>query len=470
MTTSPATRWRALVCVLRLPVGHQHGRQPADDAGERHDAALHLLWRLVAHRHRHFHGHGAGADAQPPSRLQRKTAAVRARGAATCRSAVAGMPKGTILLAAGGTGGHLFPAEALAHEMVARGWKVHLATDDRAERYRRTFPGDRGASDRVGHLRLEEPARAGRSFWTIWRSVRQASRSSAASSRRSWSASAAGPTIPPLYAANAPQACLLSLHEQNAVMGRANKALGREGRCDRRRLPAPQSSGQSQRQDRRHRQPGAPGGAGRPPPTPYQPSRGGEPFRLLVFGGSQGAQFFSDAVPAAIALLPQEQPHASRWCTAAGARRRCRPRQGGLCRTRHGAGGIALLHRHGRAHRCRPSRHLALGRLDRLGDFGHRPPGLPRALSLRARPRPGGERCCTRRSRRRRAASAVDTLHGTARQPRSAMAISQPERLESMASAAKSAGKPDAARLLADLAEAIASGKSVEEFRKGERP
>jgi UDP-N-acetylglucosamine--N-acetylmuramyl-(pentapeptide) pyrophosphoryl-undecaprenol N-acetylglucosamine transferase len=39
-----------------------------------------------------------------------------------------------------------------------------------------------------------------------------------------------------------------------------------------------------------------------------------------------------------------------------------------------------------------------------------------------------------------------------------------------MASAAKSAGKPDAAQLLADLAEAIASGKSVEDFRKGARP
>ena len=46
------------------------------------------------------------------------------------------MAKGTILLAAGGTGGHLFPAEALAHEMIARGWQVHLATDDRAERLR----------------------------------------------------------------------------------------------------------------------------------------------------------------------------------------------------------------------------------------------------------------------------------------------------------------------------------------------
>ncbi len=50
------------------------------------------------------------------------------------------MAKGTILLAAGGTGGHLFPAEALAHELVERGWTVHLATDDRAERFAAHFP------------------------------------------------------------------------------------------------------------------------------------------------------------------------------------------------------------------------------------------------------------------------------------------------------------------------------------------
>ena len=44
------------------------------------------------------------------------------------------------LLAAGGTGGHLFPAEALAHELMARGWAVHLATDSRAEKFAANFP------------------------------------------------------------------------------------------------------------------------------------------------------------------------------------------------------------------------------------------------------------------------------------------------------------------------------------------
>ncbi len=44
------------------------------------------------------------------------------------------MTKGIVLLAAGGTGGHVFPAEALAHELKARGYAVHLVTDSRAER------------------------------------------------------------------------------------------------------------------------------------------------------------------------------------------------------------------------------------------------------------------------------------------------------------------------------------------------
>ena len=50
--------------------------------------------------------------------------------------------KPLILLAAGGTGGHLFPAEALGVELIKRGYRVRLATDDRALRYSGLFTSE----------------------------------------------------------------------------------------------------------------------------------------------------------------------------------------------------------------------------------------------------------------------------------------------------------------------------------------
>ena len=52
------------------------------------------------------------------------------------------MTERIVLLSAGGTGGHLFPAQALAQELKSRGWKIHLATDERAEQYANDFPAD----------------------------------------------------------------------------------------------------------------------------------------------------------------------------------------------------------------------------------------------------------------------------------------------------------------------------------------
>src|SRR5690606_40599600 len=63
------------------------------------------------------------------------------RAVACCRKRVSLMSK-LCVVAAGGTGGHMFPAEALARELATRGWRVVLATDHRGEQYAHAFPAE----------------------------------------------------------------------------------------------------------------------------------------------------------------------------------------------------------------------------------------------------------------------------------------------------------------------------------------
>src|SRR6202049_3295890 len=129
-----------------------------------------------------------------------------------------------ILLAAGGTSGHLFPAEALGVELIRRGFRVRLATDSRALRYSGLFSGD--TIDVVP----SETVR-GRTPWSLARTGVLLAAGTAVSlnlMRRLKPRAVVGfggyPTLPPLLAARLAGIPGI-IHEANAVLGRANRFL-----------------------------------------------------------------------------------------------------------------------------------------------------------------------------------------------------------------------------------------------------
>ncbi|MEL7428882.1 MAG: undecaprenyldiphospho-muramoylpentapeptide beta-N-acetylglucosaminyltransferase [Pseudomonadota bacterium] len=212
------------------------------------------------------------------------------------------MAKGIVLLCAGGTGGHLFPAQAVAHAMQDRGYSVHLAADDRAARFAGEFPADELHEIRSATVASKNPvalAKTGMALLTGYLQSRKLV-------RRLDPVVVAGfggyPTVPPLVAA-AHLGKPTLVHEANAVLGRANRLLSRY--VDRIAI----GFGTTARTD------GLDVVVTGNPVRPqileaakhgYPPRNEDDPFNLLVFGGSQGAAFFSDSIPAACQALPRE--------------------------------------------------------------------------------------------------------------------------------------------------------------------
>ncbi|MGH6703946.1 MAG: undecaprenyldiphospho-muramoylpentapeptide beta-N-acetylglucosaminyltransferase [Bradyrhizobium sp.] len=207
-----------------------------------------------------------------------------------------------ILLAAGGTGGHLFPAESLGVQLNRRGLRVRLVTDARALRYSGLFTRD--TIDVVP----SETVR-GRTPWSLARTgVMLAAGTAVALNlmRRLKPAAVVGfggyPTVPPLLAARVFGVPTL-VHEANAVLGRANRLLSRGVSAIATSLP-----GVLDRDPALAAKTTTVGTPMRPAivaaaAVKFVPPEPAGSLRLLVVGGSQGARVMADIVPAAIERL-----------------------------------------------------------------------------------------------------------------------------------------------------------------------
>ncbi len=206
-----------------------------------------------------------------------------------------------IVLAAGGTGGHMFPAEALAQELKRRGRRLLLVTDARGARYAEGFPADEtflisAATVSVGGLAAKGLAAA---------SVAQGIFTALGKFRKLRPAAAIGfggyPSFPAMKAASL-SGIAYGVHEQNGVLGRANRMLVKGAAFVAHAFPVLEK---------------LPAGihaveVGNPVrdavtalgDAAFSPINDGD-INLLIFGGSQGASIFSTTPVKAMAGLPE---------------------------------------------------------------------------------------------------------------------------------------------------------------------
>jgi UDP-N-acetylglucosamine--N-acetylmuramyl-(pentapeptide) pyrophosphoryl-undecaprenol N-acetylglucosamine transferase len=209
-----------------------------------------------------------------------------------------------ILLAAGGTGGHMFPAEATARALLARGHRVLLVTDRRGAAHAEKFAGAEVRTIAAGGIAgrgILQRAAATLSLGVGFLAARSCIASEKPDAVLGFGGYAALPTIAAALLARLPAA----LQEQNAILGRANRLLAPYVRS----IATSFDNTAAIRQADRAKvvMTGNPvrseiaALAALPPLALNADDR----FRLLVTGGSQGAGVFGRVVPAAIAQLPQ---------------------------------------------------------------------------------------------------------------------------------------------------------------------
>jgi len=210
-----------------------------------------------------------------------------------------------VLLAAGGTGGHLFPAQALAEDLAHRGVTVDLVTDTRGDRYGTSFPARRVYQVPSATLAGSSPVAMARTAFMLARGLGAAFVLLGHVKPKAVVGFGGYPTFPPLKAARL-RGIPTILHEQNAVLGRANRMLAKGVTAIATSFERTKFLGADLAPEVRL--------TGNPVRSaviaaarrPYWVPHLSGPIELVVFGGSQGARFFSESVPPALARLPAE--------------------------------------------------------------------------------------------------------------------------------------------------------------------
>jgi len=208
-----------------------------------------------------------------------------------------------VVVAAGGTGGHLFPAQALSAALARRGLIVDLATDERATRYGSEFPARATHIIPSATLRAGDPFAVAQTLAALGRGTAMAVKLFARLRPAVVIGFGGYPTIPPVIAA-ALRRIPTIIHEQNGVMGRANRLLAPFVRAIATSFPGALGSGKAIASKATH--------TGNPVREAVIDAANvsyvapAEALRLLAFGGSQGARIMADIVPPAIETLPKE--------------------------------------------------------------------------------------------------------------------------------------------------------------------
>ena len=205
-----------------------------------------------------------------------------------------------LLLAAGGTGGHMFPAQALAETLKAQGWDIAMMTDARGKKHAGRIPADPLIEVKAASITPRKPIAAILGTFKLAKGVMQAR-----TFIKEWKPDVVVgfggyPAFPAMRAAQGLGVPTI-IHEQNAVLGRVNRVFAAKalhvasGFEELQRLPADAShvcTGNPLREQ-----------IIKAVPKIYKVPKGD--INLLIVGGSLGAKIVSETMPAAIALLPE---------------------------------------------------------------------------------------------------------------------------------------------------------------------